>query len=76
VSAAGLLAPLLSLACPDGLIPTRWPATVNDDTVLIAERLISVKTVGSALNPIKATRHPPVIFRNLRMALITHNSVI
>ena len=44
MSAAGLLAPLLCLACPDGLIPARWPAAVYGDTVIIAERLISAKT--------------------------------
>ena len=58
--AAGLLAPLLSSACPDGLIPTRRRAATCEDTVMIAERLISVK----------ATCHPSVIVRNLRMALI------
>jgi len=55
-----LLAPLLSSACPDGLIPTRRRAATCEDTVMIAERLISVK----------ATCHPSVIVRNLRMALI------
>jgi hypothetical protein len=55
-----LLAPLPFLACPDGLIPTCRRAATCEDTVMIAERLISVK----------ATCHPSVIFRNLRMALI------